>query len=144
MQSHTTLLMLHFVHLSLPSIVLRLFNGCSLPIVIFCQHPALGCFLHLVSPIQLICKLFSDKITAFIFIKFCNYHTVFFEILGAMQFNKGQTERAKEDVKKAMKVLNDHLLHHTFLVGERISLADIAVACTLLHLYQHVMDPNFR
>merc|ERR1711890_37377 len=67
-----------------------------------------------------------------------------FPTLGAMQFNKGQTERAKEDVKKAMKFLNDHLLHHTFLVGERISLADIAVACTLLHLYQHVMDPNFR
>merc|ERR1712064_205351 len=43
-----------------------------------------------------------------------------------------------------MKVLNDHLLHHTFLVGERISLADIAVACTMFHLYQHVMDPEFR
>merc|ERR1711881_265722 len=53
-------------------------------------------------------------------------------------------ERAKEDVKKAMKVLNDHLLHNTYLVGERISLADIAVTCTLLQLYQHVMDPNFR
>ena len=64
--------------------------------------------------------------------------------IGAMQFNKSQTERAKEDVKKAMKVLNDHLLHHTFLVGERISLADIAVACTMFHLYQHVMDPEFR
>ena len=61
-----------------------------------------------------------------------------------MQFNKSQTERAKDDVKKAMKVLNDHLLHHTYLVGERISLADIAVACTMLHLYQHVMDPSFR
>jgi len=66
------------------------------------------------------------------------------KISGAMQFNKSQTERAKEDVKKAMKVLNDHLLHHTFLVGERISLADIAVACTMFHLYQHVMDPEFR
>jgi len=67
-----------------------------------------------------------------------------FPTLGAMQFNKSQTDRAKEDVKKAMKVLNDHLLHHTFLVGERISLADIAVACTMFHLYQHVMDPEFR
>jgi elongation factor 1-gamma len=61
-----------------------------------------------------------------------------------MQFNKNQTDRAKDDVTKAMKVLNDHLLHHTYLVGERISLADIAVACTMLHLYQHVMDPSFR
>lgn len=67
-----------------------------------------------------------------------------FPTLGAMQFNKGQTERAKEDVKKAMAVLNDHLLHHTYLVGERISLADVAVACTLLQLYKYVMDANFR
>merc|ERR1711915_929395 len=39
---------------------------------------------------------------------------------------------------------NDHLLTRTFLVGERISLADIAVACTLLNLYKHVLDPSFR
>merc|ERR1712002_444170 len=32
----------------------------------------------------------------------------------------------------------------TFLVGERISLADIAVCCTLLSLYKQVMDPSFR
>lgn len=67
-----------------------------------------------------------------------------FPTLGAMQFNKNQTDKAKDEVKKAMKVLNDHLLHHTFLVGERVSIADIAVACTLMQLYQHVMDPNFR
>jgi len=30
------------------------------------------------------------------------------------------------------------------LVGERITLADIGVACTLLHLYQYVLDPTFR
>merc|ERR1712117_703235 len=83
----------------------------------------------------------------------CNLPTVtfyrhlahgFFPTLGAMQFNKSQTERAKDDIKKAMKVLNDHLLHHTYLVGERISLADIAVACTMLHLCHHVMAPSFR
>merc|ERR1712112_167448 len=61
-----------------------------------------------------------------------------------MQFNKNATDRAKEDIKSAMKTLNDHLLTRTFLVGERISLADIAVACTLLNLYKHVLDPSFR
>lgn len=64
--------------------------------------------------------------------------------LGIMQFNKTSTERAKEDVKKALQVLNDHLLHQTFLVGERITLADIVVGCTLLSLYQHVLEPAFR
>jgi len=67
-----------------------------------------------------------------------------FPTLGIMQFNKNSTERAKEDVTKAMTALNDHLLHHTFLVGERLTLADIAVACTMISLYQHVLDPGFR
>merc|ERR1711976_1077479 len=43
-----------------------------------------------------------------------------------------------------MTTLNDHLLHHTFLVGERVTLADIVVACTMLSLYQNVLDPGFR
>lgn len=61
-----------------------------------------------------------------------------------MQSKKDQIERAKRDVEKAMKVLNDHLLNHKYLVGERVSLADIVVACTLLHLYEHILNPNFR
>merc|ERR1711877_77024 len=67
-----------------------------------------------------------------------------FPTLGIMQFNKNATERAKEDVKVAMKTLNDHLLTRTFLVGERLSLADIAVACTMLSLYKQVLEPAFR
>merc|ERR1712025_1118056 len=67
-----------------------------------------------------------------------------FPCLGIMQFNKGNTERAKEDVKKALGVLNQHLLTKTYLVGERITLADVSVCCTLLHLYQYVMEPSFR
>jgi len=67
-----------------------------------------------------------------------------FPCLGIMQFNKSATERAKEDVKKAMTALNNHLLHHTYLVGERVTLADIVVACTMLSLYQNVLDPGFR
>ena len=64
--------------------------------------------------------------------------------LGIMQFNKQNIEKAKNDVRKVMDLLNNHLLTRTFLVGERISQADISVACNLLMLYKHVMDPNFR
>merc|ERR1712215_88009 len=67
-----------------------------------------------------------------------------FPTLGIMQFNKNATDRAKEGIKAALKTLNDHLLTRTFLVGERVSLADIAVACTLLSLYKQVLDPAFR
>jgi len=67
-----------------------------------------------------------------------------FPTLGIMQFNKQNTERAKEDITKAMTALNDHLLHHTFLVGERLTVADISVACTMISLYQNVLDAGFR
>jgi len=67
-----------------------------------------------------------------------------FPTLGIMQYNKQNTERSKEEVKKALGLLNKHLETRTFLVGERISLADISVACNLLLLYQHVLEPSFR
>uniref|UniRef100_A0A1B6LWB6 Elongation factor 1-gamma n=1 Tax=Graphocephala atropunctata TaxID=36148 RepID=A0A1B6LWB6_9HEMI len=67
-----------------------------------------------------------------------------FPTLGIMQFNKQASERAKEEVKAALQVLNTHLLTKTYLVGERITLADVCVCCTLLHLYQYVLDPSFR
>merc|ERR1712243_356302 len=67
-----------------------------------------------------------------------------FPTMGIMQYNKNATDRAKEDIKAALKTLNDHLLTRTYLVGERVTLADIAVACTLLSLYKQVLDPSFR
>merc|ERR1719394_1429099 len=67
-----------------------------------------------------------------------------FPTMGIMQYNKTATERAKEDIKAVLKTLNDHLLTRTFLVGERLSLADIAVACTMLSLYTQVLDAEFR
>lgn len=40
--------------------------------------------------------------------------------------------------------MNDFLLTRTYLVGERITLADIVVACNLLHLYEHYCDLKNR
>jgi len=64
--------------------------------------------------------------------------------LGAIQPNKQAIERAKVDIKKILKFLNDHLLTRTYLVGERITLADIVVLCSLLQLYQYVLEPSVR
>lgn len=52
------------------------------------------------------------------------------------------TDKAKEEIKVALDVLNRHLLTRTYLVGERISLADICVSCSLLLLYQWVVIKN--
>lgn len=67
-----------------------------------------------------------------------------FPILGIMPYNKQNFDRSKEDMKTALSVLNKHLLTRTFLVGERVTLADITVACTLLHCFTTTFDPTFR
>jgi len=67
-----------------------------------------------------------------------------FPCLGITQFNKQDTEKAKEQIKKALTVLNNFLKTRTYLVGERITQADITVACDLLLAYQYVLDPAFR
>uniref|UniRef100_A0AAR2KZR9 Elongation factor 1-gamma n=1 Tax=Pygocentrus nattereri TaxID=42514 RepID=A0AAR2KZR9_PYGNA len=67
-----------------------------------------------------------------------------FPTLGIMQFNKQATEQAKEEVKRVLAVLNQHLNTRTFLVEERVSLADITVVCSLLWLYKQVLEPAFR
>ena len=48
------------------------------------------------------------------------------------------TEQAQQTVKTALDVLNGALATRTFLVGERVTLADISCICTLLLLYKQV------
>lgn len=67
-----------------------------------------------------------------------------FPCMGIMAFNKQTTERAKSDLKTALTFLNEHLKLKTFLVGERISLADICCTCNLLLAYKWVLDPEYR
>lgn len=67
-----------------------------------------------------------------------------FPMISIMQFNKNNVEAAKEDVKHALTVLNARLLDHTYLVGERITLADICCFANLLNLYENVLDPAVR
>ncbi|XP_068627991.1 elongation factor 1-gamma [Battus philenor] len=67
-----------------------------------------------------------------------------FPYLGIMQFNKQNVERAKADLLAALRLLDEHLLTRTFLVTERITLADIIVFSTLLHAFQHVLEPSVR
>jgi len=52
--------------------------------------------------------------------------------------------KAKADVRKVFEILNKHLSTRTYLVGERISFADITIASSLYHIYQLVAEPSFR
>jgi len=67
-----------------------------------------------------------------------------FPCMGIMPFNKQACERAQTDLKAALAALNEHLKLRTFLVGERISLADICCMANLMMPYKMVLDPEFR
>lgn len=67
-----------------------------------------------------------------------------FPCLGIIQYNKQETERAKEQIKRVLLVLNEHLLTRTFVVGEHLTLADISLVCNLESLYEQVLEPEFR
>eukprot|EP01103_Thecamoeba_quadrilineata_P006012 TRINITY_DN15751_c0_g1_i1.p1 TRINITY_DN15751_c0_g1~~TRINITY_DN15751_c0_g1_i1.p1 ORF type:complete len:440 (+),score=110.22 TRINITY_DN15751_c0_g1_i1:127-1320(+) len=65
-------------------------------------------------------------------------------IFGYLEFNAEATNLAKGDIRKVLTILNEHLATRTFLVGERISLADIVIGSTLTMLFTHVLDTGFR
>jgi len=64
--------------------------------------------------------------------------------LSAMQFNKNQVETSKKELLRLLGILNEYLLTRTYLVGERISLADVAMVFDLLPAYQYVLEPELR
>jgi len=64
--------------------------------------------------------------------------------LGIFEEVPAATKQAKEDVNKALSVLNKHLAANTYIVGHQVTLADITLACTLLDGFVHVMDSAFR
>lgn len=83
-------------------------------------------------------------------IDWCTWHVELpamawlYPIMGFVPNNNNRTKKAKGDVRNALAILNQHLKTRTFLVGERVSLADIVLACTLKSLYTTVLAPGFR
>jgi len=99
---------------------------------------------------QLRGKSIEDQSFVHQWISFAEYEilppacTWVFPFMGILPFDKAATEKAKGDLKRALSALNSHLLAHTYLVGERITLADICVMSNLLLAFKWVMDPDFR
>ena len=70
--------------------------------------------------------------------------TLVYPCLGILQFNRNSNEQAKDQLKHIFQVLNEYLRTRTYLVGERITLADVTIACDLLHLFQWVGHSSFE
>lgn len=66
-----------------------------------------------------------------------------YPVLGYFPANDAAIESAKKNAHRALDSLNKHLASKTFLVGERVTLADIVMCCTLLGFYKLVFDQSF-
>jgi elongation factor 1-gamma len=71
-------------------------------------------------------------------------HTWLGPIKGNIPNDSEATKKAIADVRKVLQTLDTHLASRTFLVRERVTLADIVVSLSLLPAYQLVFDPGFR
>jgi elongation factor 1-gamma len=67
-----------------------------------------------------------------------------YPILRIFAFDGQAYAKAKKDVAACLATLNAHLQTRTYLVGERVTLADIAVASPLVQLFQMVLEPKTR
>ncbi|WP_368996030.1 glutathione binding-like protein, partial [Pseudomonas protegens] len=59
----------------------------------------------------------------------------------ALGLQKASSEAGKAATAKILGSINEFLLQRTYLVGERISQADIALSTTLLPLYLELLGP---
>jgi len=67
-----------------------------------------------------------------------------YPIWGFVPNNAEITKKAIGDIRKGFALLNKHFQNRTWIVGERVSLADIVLVSTLYSLYTTVLDNNFR
>jgi len=67
----------------------------------------------------------------------------FYPVLGYMPFQKNAYEKAKTDLATGLETLNSTLVTKTYLVGDKITLADIVVASALVYPFKLVCDKAY-
>lgn len=65
-------------------------------------------------------------------------------LVGRDPYNKKNVEDNMKAALKAVHVLEEHLLVNTYLVGERLTLADLFTAGVLYRGFQHFFDKKWR
>ena len=65
-------------------------------------------------------------------------------LLGKHPYNKKTVEEKAESALKAIAILENHFLTHTYLVGERPTLADYFMTSQISRGFQYVLDKKFR
>jgi elongation factor 1-gamma len=68
----------------------------------------------------------------------------FYPVAGTTPYNPAISAKAKIDLAAGLAILEAHLADKTYLVGEKITLADIAVVSTLVYPFKFVADASYR
>ncbi|KJZ75578.1 hypothetical protein HIM_05041 [Hirsutella minnesotensis 3608] len=68
----------------------------------------------------------------------------FLPLLGKTTYNKKSVDDAAQRVQKAIAVIEKYLVRHTYLVGERVTLADLFCASLLHRGFQYFFDKKWR
>merc|ERR1719199_805115 len=82
-------------------------------------------------------------------VEFCTHEleiplcTWVFPLKGVFPEVPEATAQAKQDVRRALDVLNNHLLHNTYMVGHHVTLADICICCALADAMNIAFDQQF-
>lgn len=66
-----------------------------------------------------------------------------YQVLGYIPVNQKALGEAKKECENALKIVNEHLLHNTFMVGNRVTLADITLFAALVEPMQKLFAPAF-
>ena len=61
-------------------------------------------------------------------------------VLGRDPYNKKSVDAAEVGIKRIMKYLDGYFLDHTYLVGERLTLADVVMTALLARGFQYVFS----
>ncbi len=64
--------------------------------------------------------------------------------LSLVESTAANVQRAREDLSRELQFLDEQLKTRTYLVGERLTLADVCVAADLWLAYEHVLDATVR
>ena len=115
------------------------------------ESNAIARFIARMRPDQELCGVsFFDSAVVDSWVDFCAHEIElpaclwFYPVLGYIPFNAAATGKAKEDLARALGVLEKHLADKTYLVGHKISLADIAVVSALVYPFKFVADGKYR
>jgi len=65
-------------------------------------------------------------------------------LTGRDPYNKKSVDDSKKLTLDAIHVIEQHFLVHTFLVGERITLADLVMASLIARGFEYVLDKQWR